>query len=802
MRHLTAIVCLAACSGDDSHKQSTMHAKPAPAPADAAPVTPPTDAAPPAATGQLTEAMAMPYFASGDAAEGAKQFALENWKDALAAFTKARAAEKDPMMAGRLDLVIGLVDEHLDDWPAAADHHVAAHKQLTLLPDYTGFHAARALYRAHRFPEAMDLAKTVSRDSIVGADDEILIGDLLAANNDWPGVLAHYRDYLQRHPDGPHRSEARFRIAEALEHGNGDKAEIVKVYRQITIDDPLSTWNGKAHDRLTALAPTLPKPLAKTIDTFTAAEHITRGMVLYDNMRNPESEAAFDAALADPKISKADKCKAAYHRADSRFKARDRKGAAPMFDDAVAACKAAGDKNLEIKSNYQAGRSYSFFGEHHKAVDRYKQVQVIDPKHSYADDGLLREAEEWAVLGDGAKVEAALSSLPTKFPAADNIAEAMWRLGWRAWRDKKYDDAIKWWNKQIELVPRDDSYFGEGEPQYWLGRAYAAKGQAADAIAWWEKCVRTYPAAYYALQSLNRLREADKKAYDKLVAEISADPAGFDAKSPAFSFSTRPEWSAPGFLRAIELLRLGIGEPAAAELRKMGLNAPGDRKRVDDPDKVEKLWAMAFLYDRAGRHATSIWPTRWHILDYRQQWPVGANRARWLIAYPKAYWELLNRHANMNHVPIAMQIAIVREESGFDPLDESYANAIGLTQMIPVTAKDFSRGTGIDPTRENLRDPEKNVTIGGRFLGSLYKKWNGYTLLVPPSYNAGPAGVTRMLKARGTWDADEFVEGIVDDQARNYTKRVLGSYFTYSWLYEHAVPELPLKIPAELLPKK
>jgi len=43
---------------------------------------------------------------------------------------------------------------------------------------------------------------------------------------------------------------------------------------------------------------------------------------------------------------------------------------------------------------------------------------------------------------------------------------------------------------------------------------------------------------------------------------------------------------------------------------------------------------MAFLYDRAGRHATAIWPTRWHILDYRAQWPVGANRARWQIAYP------------------------------------------------------------------------------------------------------------------------------------------------------------------------
>jgi soluble lytic murein transglycosylase len=122
--------------------------------------------------------------------------------------------------------------------------------------------------------------------------------------------------------------------------------------------------------------------------------------------------------------------------------------------------------------------------------------------------------------------------------------------------------------------------------------------------------------------------------------------------------------------------------------------------------------------------------------------------------------------------------------------------------MIPPTAKDFSKGTGIDPTRENLRDPEKNVTIGSRFLGSLFKDWNKFTLLVPTSYNAGPGAVRRMLKVRGTWDGDEFVEGIVDDQARNYTKRVLGAFFTYTWLYQHEVPEIPNTIPKDLLPKK
>jgi len=121
--------------------------------------------------------------------------------------------------------------------------------------------------------------------------------------------------------------------------------------------------------------------------------------------------------------------------------------------------------------------------------------------------------------------------------------------------------------------------------------------------------------------------------------------------------------------------------------------------------------------------------------------------------------------------------------------------------MIPSTAHDFSRGTGIDPTRENLRDPEKNVTIGSRFLGSLFKDWNGYLLLVPTSYNGGPNFVRKALRLRGTWDADEFVEGIVDDQARDYTKRVLGTFFTYSWLYNGEVPEIANVIPKALIPK-
>ena len=211
---------------------------------------------------------------------------------------------------------------------------------------------------------------------------------------------------------------------------------------------------------------------------------------------------------------------------------------------------------------------------------------------------------------------------------------------------------------------------------------------------------------------------------------------------------------------------------------------------------------MAFLYDRAGRYGTSHWMTRWHILDYKRSWPIGANAARWRIAYPLAFWDLLERWARKRDVPPEMLIAIVREESAFNPLMESYANAIGLTQMIPSTGARFAKGTGITADRDNLRDPEKNVTIGSNFLGFLFEKWDGFAMLVPPSYNAGEGAVTRMLKLRGDWPADEFIEAIVDDQARNYSKRVLGSFFVYSYLKDGTIPAMPNDIPAALVPGK
>ena len=286
------------------------------------------------------------------------------------------------------------------------------------------------------------------------------------------------------------------------------------------------------------------------------------------------------------------------------------------------------------------------------------------------------------------------------------------------------------------------------------------------------------------------------------MADLGKDPPGWKPGSDPWSFAPRPVYGLPGTVRALELLRLGLGDWAGRELARVGMKVPAGRAAVTAPAAVEQLWAVALLYDRAGRYAESHWITRWHALDYRRSWPVGANRARWEIAYPKAFWYLLKPAAEAQGYPPELLIAFVREESAFDPMMESFANAIGLTQMIFPTAERFGKGLGFPITRENLRDPEKNVAIGARFLAFLWKTFDHRVGLIVGGYNAGEGAQWKWLCLRGDWPLDEYLEEVPYDETRNYGKRVLDSYFAYAYLADGTVPEVPNTIPASAINKK
>src|SRR6185369_12027 len=165
---------------------------------------------------------------------------------------------------------------------------------------------------------------------------------------------------------------------------------------------------------------------------------------------------------------------------------------------------------------------------------------------------------------------------------------------------------------------------------------------------------------------------------------------------------------------------------------------------------------------------------RYLLTTYARSYPTGLDRRKWLLSFPRGFSDLIEKNTKLTGAPAALQFAIVREESAFDPLMESFANAIGLTQLTAPPAARFAKGLPHD--RAALRDPAINVTIGARELGHCLSA-EGHPALAIAAYNAGEGAVNRWRKdpERTNLTDDEFIEAIPYDETRGYTKRVLST---------------------------
>jgi len=83
-------------------------------------------------------------------------------------------------------------------------------------------------------------------------------------------------------------------------------------------------------------------------------------------------------------------------------------------------------------------------------------------------------------------------------------------------------------------------------------------------------------------------------------------------------------------------------------------------------------------------------------------------------------------------LPSALLEALVWQESRWHPNAVSPKGAIGLTQLMPTTAREL----GVDP-----RDPTANLFGGARYLRSLLDHFDGDLVKALAAYNAGPRRV-------------------------------------------------------------
>lgn len=746
-----------------------------------------------------------PFFQHGAAKQAVEKFHAEDWDEAESGFVRAlKSLPRSGEERQAASYLLGLARANQGDWSGAGKLFEQLYESYPRLAPYHAYNAARCRLRRGDYAGALDWAAKVDPGTVPDAETDLIRIDALRSLFKWDEALAAIEAHLKRFPNGPRRAEVLYKKAEATEKARSGQEprvppqEVIELYRRVWAEAPLEAWSERAGDRLEQIADALPAPEAAVVRAHSAGELVTRGTVFYDHNRNQESESAFAAALGAPGLNAELECKARFYRAQSVWKERQRPRAAPLFDEADGICAKAGNRDLHAKALYQGARSWASAGNRDFALSRYARIEAEHPDHSYADDARVRMAELYSDAGDEAGAAKILAEVPTRYPQGDLLNEALWRLAFAAWRGGRLDEALHWLDENLRLVPHEEIWYAEGRALYWKGRVLEKQGHDDDARAFYTRAVREYPLSVYALLALGRLKSSDPHAEEALVASLRKGLK----EIPAWSFPPRALYAEPGFVRAVALARMGQGVDARRELAKLGLATSADKHATSAAAATARaegedvLWITATLLDRGGVWSASHSLPRYGVTSYKLEYPSGLGAAKWKLAYPRAFPQLVAKNTKANQLPEALELAIMREESAFSPKTESFANAIGLTQMLVKTARRFSEGAPV--TRDVLLDPAKNVELGARFLGFLWKHFNETPPLTIAGYNAGEAAVEHWLAERGDLDMDEFMETIPYDETRNYTKRVLASFFAYSWLYaSKPVPSVPLRARAE-----
>lgn len=151
---------------------------------------------------------------------------------------------------------------------------------------------------------------------------------------------------------------------------------------------------------------------------------------------------------------------------------------------------------------------------------------------------------------------------------------------------------------------------------------------------------------------------------------------------------------------------------------------------------------------------------------------------------PLLWRDEVERAAAQAGVPPWLLAALVRQESAWNPQARSPAGAVGLTQVLPATARELIRARSLpEPWGRRLCDPEINLALGARLLADWRRRFDGSWTAALACYNGGERRVRAAWERAGRRDGPEFVEGIEMPETWDYVHRVVLFAEGYRLLY-------------------
>ncbi len=135
----------------------------------------------------------------------------------------------------------------------------------------------------------------------------------------------------------------------------------------------------------------------------------------------------------------------------------------------------------------------------------------------------------------------------------------------------------------------------------------------------------------------------------------------------------------------------------------------------------------------------------------------------------------------------ALLIGLSRQESQFYSGAVSPSGAIGLMQIMPSTAKEIARKSGLPYASSQLYETGYNMQLGSLYLTQLLERFQGSYILSIAAYNAGPGRVNEWVRRFGQpgihyRGALDWIEKIPYSETRAYVQRVLENTQIYRQL--------------------
>lgn len=389
--------------------------------------------------------------------------------------------------------------------------------------------------------------------------------------------------------------------------------------------------------------------------------------------------------------------------------------------------------------------------------------QVINQFPEHAGEALLAKAQTLDRLNNAKGAHEARELLLTRFGHSEAAAEHRWNLAHSKARGGDFKTALESAKAIIEQNPESQLARQAG---FWAGKWAKRLGRHQEAKEIFEQVLARYPQSYYAWRSAAALG-LDVKDFTT-VRQLSPQVVKPSERPPLLAGSeTLKELYQIGQDREAWMLWQAEFQnrikPTVAEQFTDGLLKLGSGDYIEGISQISKLEDRETPEEQAQYQAIKQQPAYWHAL------------------YPFPFRELINNWSKQRQLNPLLVTALIRQESRFMPNIRSNANAVGLMQVMPDTAKAVAKRLKLK--NYALNNPNDNVNLGTWILEETHQNYKNNSLLAVASYNAGSGKVATWLDERQLTDPDEFIEAIPYEETRDYVKQVFGNYWNYLRLY-------------------